>query len=481
LPTLPTPASSNYGKSCVIFLGFVIAARMLLSAALPVMEFSEARYAEIARQILVTGNWVTLWFNDGEPFWGKPPLAFWSIAVSYLVLGVNELTARLPSLLATIGTGAALFWWSRTLMTRSTAFNAVLCYASCVIVLQTAGSVITDPMLTLTTTLVMISFWQAVQMHQKRFAWLMWIALALGLLAKGPVALVLCGLPCGLWLLIYRPWRAFFSQTHLFFGVLLLVAVAAPWYYVAESRTPGFWDYFVVGEHFERYIQNEWTGDKYGAVKDRPYGTIWVFFLIASLPWSLVLFYGLCNAGLRRNLLQKYKQNQTLIVYLLCWTVAPLCFFTLSSSVLITYVLPCIPPFCLLVAAGMQRGHLTIAIIAVPAFFAISIGTFWVLYEDHRYNQWPIIEKYVELNQTDPGVLIYTGKHRFAPVFYTRGKVRFENTETRHGMPDSTFYIAVRDLWLDVQTKRLTPRCQPLMTRNEFTLFYCPAIWGDVP
>lgn len=454
---------------------------MLLSAALPVMEFSEARYAEIARQIIVTGNWVTLWFSDGEPFWGKPPLAFWSIAVSYLVLGVNELTARLPSLLATIGTGAALFWWSKTLMPRRTAWHAVLCYASCVIVLQTAGSVITDPILTLMTTLVMMAFWQAVHMQQKGFAWLMWIALALGVLTKGPVALVLCGLPCGLSLLIYRHWRVFFSHTHLFFGLLLLVAVAAPWYYLAESRTPGFWDYFMVGEHFERYIHNEWAGDKYGAVKDRPFGTIWVFFLIASLPWSLVMLYGLSNTGLRRELLEKYKCNQTLIVYLLSWTIAPLCFFTLSSSVLMTYVLPCIPAFCLIVAAGIQRSHLTIALIAVPVFFTISIGTYWTLYADHRYNQWPIVKTYIEHNQEDPGILIYTGKRRFAPVFYTQGNVRFENAETRHGIPDSTFYIAVRDLWLDAQTQRLTPRCQPLTARNEFTLFYCPAFLGDVP
>ena len=80
-----------------------------------------------------------------------------------------------------------------------------------------------------------------------------------------------------------------------------------------------------------------------------------------------------------------------------------------------------------------------------------------------------------------PSVLIYTGKRRFSPVFYTQGKVLFENTKTRHGIPEETFYIAVRDLWYEEQNKRLTPRCDPILARNEFTLFYCPAISADGP
>lgn len=441
------------------------------------MEFSEARYAEIARQILVTNQWVTLWFDTNVPFWGKPPLAFWSIAVSYLLLGITEFSARLPSLLCSIATGLSIYVWCQKRLSTNTARLALLSYATSIIVLQTAGSVITDPMLALCTTLVMISFWEAVKYKNHAAAHIMWALLAAGMLTKGLVAVVLCGMACGLWVVLFKHWRDFFTYTHLFTGPILAALITAPWYYLAETNTPGFLEYFFIGEHFERFVQSEWAGDPYGAVKDRPFGAVWLYFLFAALPWSGVLLAGICLSRTRASWLNSFNENQNLATYLLIWALTPLVFFTPAKNVLITYVLPSIPAFCILLALLLTRSRwqFPLAGASVVLFFLGSALLYQIYFDSHRYNQRPIIDKYHELNQSDRGILIYTGKRRFAPVFYTQGKVLFENTETRHGMPSETFYIAVWDLWLAEQTARLTPRCTPSVTRNEFTLFYCPS------
>jgi 4-amino-4-deoxy-L-arabinose transferase-like glycosyltransferase len=459
-------------------MGLLLIARLSLSAFLPLMEFSEARYAEIARKMLASGDWVTLWFNDTEPFWGKPPFAFWSVAVSYLTLGVNETAARFPSLLFTLGTAAVLFWWIARRTDRNIAMVALIVYATCFLVIQTAGSVITDPAMVFFTTLVMVCFWEGIRETSRRAIYIMWICLGLGLLAKGPVAIVICGMACGLWVIVDRQWVSFFRDVRLFSGIALMLLIAAPWYYLAEVRTPGFFDYFIIGEHFERYTQSEWLGDPYGAVKDRPPGTIGLYYLFATLPWSPMVLIALCRKTSREYFREVLSQRHSLVIYLLSWALLPALFFSPAKNVLPTYVLPALPAFAILFALGCQqvraRRLFAIAATGLLVFFAGSVIIYYVEYDQHRYNQRPLVAHYLELNESNPGVLIYTGKPRFAPEFYTHGSVLFENVDTSHGMPEATFYIAVRDRWLDEQRPRLSSRCQAALGRNEFTLFYCP-------
>ncbi len=393
--------STSGCRSLLTLLALVIIARLALSTYLPVTEFSEARYAEISRRILANWDWITLWFDDGRPFWGKPPLAFWSIASSYLILGVSGFAARVPSLVCVLATGALLFWWSERSLGASVARRVLVCYATSIVVLHAAGSVLTDPLLLLTTTVVMITFWEALQHGNRRAALLMWMALGFGMLAKGPIAPVLCGIACGTWVVLHRQWRALFSRAYMFRGLLLMTLVSAPWYYLAELKTPGFLNYFIIGEHFERYTQSEWRGDPYGSVKDRPPGTIWLYFLLASLPWSLLVVGGLLRREVRARLTNEHLHND-LSRYLLIWIMTPLVFFTPAKNVLITYVLPSLPAFALLFALGSKdlarRALLTAAYISTTAFFVASILLYLLYFESHRYNQEPMVSRYLEMN-----------------------------------------------------------------------------------
>ena len=94
------------------------------------MDSSESRYAEIARKMLVYNDWTTPWFKPEQAFWGKPPFTFWSIAASFGLFGVNELAARLPSLIFTLLTGWILFDWVKRHWDQHIALLAVTLYLS---------------------------------------------------------------------------------------------------------------------------------------------------------------------------------------------------------------------------------------------------------------------------------------------------------------------------------------------------------------
>ena len=106
----------------------------------------------------MTGDWVTLWFYPEQPLWGKPPFVFWSTALSFLVFGINEPTARLPALAFILATSRLVYTWLFGLYDRRSAQVGVCALLSCWLVLQLAGSVVLDAALTFCVTLVLTQF-----------------------------------------------------------------------------------------------------------------------------------------------------------------------------------------------------------------------------------------------------------------------------------------------------------------------------------
>ena len=446
------------------------------------MEFSEARYAEIARKLLDEPNWITLWYTDLMPFWGKPPLSFWATAWSFELFGVGELSSRLPSLLATLATAALILLFVKKERPLDEAGIAATVYLTLALVIHTAGAVITDPLLTLWTTTVMVGFWFAVKHRAKRWGDLMWIALGLGLMTKGPIALIMPGLACAAWVAIRGEWRAFFSAFHWFTGPALMLIVGVPWYLFAEQATRGFLEYFFIGEHISRFTEPTWAGDPYGAVKDMPRGTIWVYLLVAALPWSLAVGVLFAVPKLRRTVVTMTASvSSTWLIYLACWALVPAVFFTLARNVLMTYVLPAMPAVAILsglcLTAVLSRRVLTSAAAAVVVVFSVSTILGYELYfAHHKYNQLPIIQKYEEIAATDPGPLIYTGNPKFSATFYTANEVRF----TRHVREKfyertGTIYFAVRERWHESLSRTYRGPCDQVARRNDISLWYCPA------
>ena len=265
----------------------VAGVRLATLPAYPLMDPTEARYAEIARKMLETGDWVMPQFDYGVPFWGKPPLSTWLSAAAMAAFGISEFAARLPSFLMLVGCGALVAWLAALRGGRDQTLWTLAPFAATALVFIAAGAVMTDPALALGTTLSMAGFWIAVNAPapaQRAGASMFFVGLAVGLLAKGPVAAVLAFVPIGAWTLWTRRWGAVWRALPWIAGAGATAILVVPWYSVAEHASPGFLDYFLVGEHWKRFVESGWKGDLYGAAHARPRGMIWLFWIAAALP-----------------------------------------------------------------------------------------------------------------------------------------------------------------------------------------------------
>ena len=315
----------------------------------PLLDRTEARYGEMGRKMLETANWISPQWEYGVPFWGKPPLSFWASAASMAVFGVGAFAARFATLVFALLT-AGLFWrWPHQTKERTTAAMAAsLILLSSLLGFLIAGAVATDVFMTFGMTLSMVAFWNAV--HHPRAAgadgWWFFVGLAIGLLAKGPVAVVMTGIALGLWLAFTRQWRAVWLGLPWLRGSILTLALTLPWYVLAERATPGFLRYFIVGEHWQRFTQPGWKGDLYGGGHAHARGSIWVYALASALPWLIVVLVRWRRKPESGSSPRPSPDPQ--LAYLLCWVLAPLLLFTMARNILETYALPSLPAFALI-------------------------------------------------------------------------------------------------------------------------------------
>jgi len=373
----------------LVGLLLALAAIRIVSLGLyPLGDTTEARYGEVARLMAATGDWITPQNDPGVPFWAKPPLSFWAQAASIKFLGVSEFAARFSSVLFGLATLALLWRLARGAEpARSTleAWVALLALASMPLAIIAAGAVMTDMALAATTTAAMVGFWFAWSDGAKRWGYAFFAAIGLALLAKGPVGLVLVGVSLGLFWLI-EPGRIvnlrrLWTRLPWIGGVILMLAIAGPWYIAAEIKTPGFIDYFIVGEHLMRFLVPGWAGDLYGNAHDETRGKIWLFYAAATLTWLPVIVWLLVTRWRARAALPGWSSFDR---YLLAWALATPIFFTVSRNIIWPYVLPALPALALLIARGCSRRleHHAGGVVrwAVPATGAAAVVLFAVVF-----------------------------------------------------------------------------------------------------
>lgn len=340
---------------------FMLLVRIVASIVVPLTDTTEARYGEIARKMLETGDWITPQHDYGVPFWAKPPLSTWLSAASMKLFGVNEFAARLPSLLLGIAMLALIWIWVAPRRGRDFALVTIAVLGSMVLFFMAGGAVMTDSSLALCTTLTMIAFWQALHapqnLHtaQKWWGYLFFVGLGIGLLAKGPLVGVLTFLPIVPWILLRKNWRSVWQRLPWIRGSILMLVIGVPWYLIAEHKTPGFLAYFILGEHFGRFLNPGWDGDKYGHAHAEPLGMVWIYWFGAAFPWSLMIIVGV----LRRA--QQWRDwladDSGLISYLLLWSFTTMLFFTFAHNIIWPYALPALPAFAVLTVELWDRWH----------------------------------------------------------------------------------------------------------------------------
>lgn len=305
----------------------------------PLLEPDEGRNAEVEREMAAGDDYVLPRLN-GLPYVDKPVLYFAAGALAMRLLGPTEPAARLPSLLFILLTAALVAWFARHVLDGTAAWTAAIATAATPFTLAYARTVIFDAALTLWIVAALIAFYLAVETGRgwERWSITAWIAIALGILTKGPVALavpLLVALPYATWR--HRPWVVLDPP-----GMLALLAVVLPWVFAVSRQVPDFLRYVLVVETADRLAGS-------GLGRTAPW---WYFLPItagASLPWSLVAL-----AGLRRR---RAPAAGRLLVFLLLWIVVPVVFFSLSRSKRPQYVLPVVPAFGMLVALLWHRAE----------------------------------------------------------------------------------------------------------------------------
>ena len=231
--------------ACMVFFGRL---------ALPLQEPEESRYAEIPRQMLATGS-LAVPVLHGQPYFDKPPLLYWLVMGSYGTFGVHDWAARLVMSLAGLGTALITFFWASHAFNKRTGLAAalILCLGARFVYLERLVTM--NGLLALWTTAALASGYFALSGGKlRRGFWLLAaIACALGVLTKGPVALVLFAGPALLW-----PWlerrAARPGVWHWSLVASVVAAVAAPWFLVTAWRDPEFLSYFLWKHHVIRYV-----------------------------------------------------------------------------------------------------------------------------------------------------------------------------------------------------------------------------------
>lgn len=396
---------------------FLIVLRAVLNAYVPLMDKTEARYAEIARIMQETNNWVTPQIDYNIPFWAKPPLSTWLSALSINVFGVNEFAVRLPYLLASI---FIIFIASKFVKSPKTTFLCAFILLTIPEFLLHAGVVSTDTFLCLCVTMVFLSFWQTLNSEKvNSWTYLFYIFLGLGLLAKGPIILILTLPPIFIWAIYFKKLKTYLKKTTLISGTLLTLVIAVPWYYLAEIKTKGFLEYFILGEHFKRFFDSGgWDGDKYGFAKTQPIGIIWVFLFLFAFPWIQIL-----AIKLWRN--KKTLLKDKWVVFLLLWMLWTPLFFTFSKSLIHTYILPSMVPIALMISyywETMKNKKVIISLSLIfPIFVVISAG---ISLFNNNLEYYAKTDKYLLDNHNLSNCKIYyLNKKTYSSQFYSKGKI----------------------------------------------------------
>ena len=354
-----------------VFAGAIAFLYVYGSYGFPLTEPDEARYAEIAREMLVRGDWITPHLNFVKYF-EKPPLAYWAAAAAFAAFGVSELSARLPSLLGGLATVGLTVWLAARMYGAATALLALPIVAIGPLFGFMAQTFNLDMSLTFFMTAAMVAVWfgfttsppaPAATARRPPAGWyrVAYIATALAVLVKGPVAAVLIAASALLFLALHGGWRAV-RQALDWRGLALALVIVLPWFIVVSWRNPEFVHFFVVDQHIARYL---WT---------REHGEpIWFFVPVISLalgPWGLLL---LLDPSLLRAALDP-RMWSTPTRFLVIWAALIVGFFSLSTSKLLTYVLPAMPPLAILTARalvlGIERGR-TVGMVRLAWLFLI--------------------------------------------------------------------------------------------------------------
>ena len=370
----------------------------------PLLLPDEGRYANVARDMLLawqsgTGDGVVPLLN-GLPFFHKPPLLYWLDMLAMAALGVNQFSARLAPFVGAWLMGAALFMAVRRWHGAAAARASLLVLATCPFFFVGGQYANLDMLVGGLITATVLAFARAVDgpfgeasdaahnssyssynntsntrvaQGQRSRRWMLtaWALAAAAVLAKGLIGFVLPALVIAPWLLAQRRWRDLLWLLQPL-GLLLFGLLALPWFVLMQLRYPGFFDYFIMEQHFRRFAQASFNNVH----------PMW--FYVAVLPLLTLPWSGWLPASVT-SVVQRWRgfnaSDRSHFGLWLWWWVAVIGFFSLPSSKLVGYALPALAPWCAVLgvtlsSSGRVSGRLfksTLALAVVACLASVVL------------------------------------------------------------------------------------------------------------
>jgi 4-amino-4-deoxy-L-arabinose transferase-like glycosyltransferase len=316
-------------------------------------EPDEGRYAEIAREMVVSGDYVTP-RDDFELYFEKPPLVYWANAASIRIFGVNEFAARLPAALFSIGQVVITAALADAMFGIASGFFAALVLALSPLFFGFARFATLDPALAFFLTAALGAFYVASrddsfsQPSARRWMLISAAMLAMGTLAKGPIVLLLGGAIAVTWLAVEHRLRQV-AQMPLVWCGAIYAAIVLPWFILMEARNPGFIRFFFIHEHLERYVSSSEHG----------WGP-WFFIPIViggAWPWIVFVPLGWSEMRTDSNFADSAvpSDHRSAARFLAIWFIVVFVFFSIPRSKLGSYILPAFPPLAIVAGYGLAR------------------------------------------------------------------------------------------------------------------------------
>jgi len=313
---------------------------------LPLLEPDEGRNAEVAREMLTTGDFITPHYN-GFAYLDKPVVYFWLVAASMRIAGMNEWAARLPSALMAFATTFLVWFLARRMLGNGSGRRAAIIFATAPLTLAFSRIVIFDMTLAFLVTLAMVSFWLAQESDFRRPAFdvVFFAAMGVAAITKGPVGFLLPLLSALAFQGVtgrLRDWRRF----RWGIGLVVFLAAALPWFVAVSMQHPDLPRYAFWDESLRRFA----------TASTRRGGSILYYvpiYLSGFFPWSLFLLYA--GLGKLRDWRKLREASWWSIAFLLAWTGVIFVFFTISRSKLPGYFLPAIVPLSILTAKAWEE------------------------------------------------------------------------------------------------------------------------------
>jgi 4-amino-4-deoxy-L-arabinose transferase-like glycosyltransferase len=362
--------SSNHWLRCIPLVAvFILAAAVMFwrLGDFPLFNPDEGYYAEPAREMLVTGEYVTTPLNYVVRY-TKPPLIMWAMILCYKIFGVNEFAARFFGAACAVVLVIATYLFAQKYLGNRIALLASLSLITAPLYLGVGREAITDMPLSLFTAGSLMAFFVAFKDNNQVLKWLGYILVGLAVMTKGPVGAVLPGLIMFSFYTLRGQLGIAMRFSQLPLGCLIVAVIALPWFITEIIVTKGaYFREFILRENFERFT----------SVVDSHKGAWWYHLAAVFggfLPWSIFLpqslitfwrqsLQNLTKAPILtnelfssvRDRLSSLNQRQEICLFAICCSFITVAFFSVSVSKLLPYTLPAFPALAMLVAIELDH------------------------------------------------------------------------------------------------------------------------------